>query len=213
MKIFITATNTNIGKTYTTKLLLKEFSSKGLKVGVIKPIESGAKDIPLDAYELFSLAKELNPALSQLTLQDVTPFSFSLPAAPFIASSFKYIDILVIKNAIAKIEALCDVLLIEGAGGLFVPINQNYFMIDLIKELNAKTLLVSHCLLGCINDTLLSQMALGKYDIDYTTAFNCKDAKEEFLSISKPYFDKNSVDTLFIDDDIEKICDILYNVK
>lgn len=213
MKIFITATNTNIGKTYTTKILLKEFSSKGFRVGVIKPIESGVQDIPTDANELFSLAKELNPNLHKLTLKDIVPFSFSLPAAPFIASNFENIDILVIKNAIAKVEALCDIVLIEGAGGLFVPINKNYFMIDLIKELEVKTLLVTHSALGCINDTLLSQMALNSYNINYITVFNCKGNKKEFFSISKPYFDKNKIDTLFVDDDIEKICDILYNLK
>ena len=67
--IFITATNTNVGKTYTTLRLLEALSKRGLRVGVMKPIETGVKDVPLDASLLFERAKTYHPELSSLKLK------------------------------------------------------------------------------------------------------------------------------------------------
>ena len=116
--IFITATNTNIGKTYTTLKLLEALSAKGFKVGVMKPIETGVVKEPLDATLLFETAKRLNPALEVLKMRDITPYQFELPAAPFVAKGRKKISLELLESAYAKIEALCDIVLIEGAGGL-----------------------------------------------------------------------------------------------
>lgn len=208
-RIFITATNTNIGKTYTTKLLLREFAKKSLRVGALKPIESGVKDgLAQDALELLTLVKELNSELSDFELKDITPYMFSLPAAPFVAG--KGVDVEIIKDALMKLEKHCDIVFIEGAGGLYVPIEKDYFMIDLIKDLKAKALLVTHCSLGCINDTLLSQKALQAKDIEHIVAFNCKD-ELDFKTISKPYFDEVGFDILEVKKDIVNICEILYN--
>ena len=210
-KIFITATNTNIGKTYTTKLLLQEYARDGFKVGVIKPIETGViNNEYLDANELFNLVKKLNSEFQKLTITDIVPISFKLPAAPAIASDFKHIDVKKIKNAILKLEKICDILLIEGAGGLYVPINQDYMMLDLIKELNIdKTLLITHCSLGCINDTLLSKMALDNNNIKNIIAFNCKDEDKNFNQISKPYFTKTDFKVLKVQEDITTISRLL----
>lgn len=208
-RIFITATNTNIGKTYTTKLLLREFAKKGLRVGALKPIESGVEDgLAQDALELLTLTKELNSELSDFELKDITPYMFNLAAAPFVAG--KGVSVEVIKEALIKLEEHCDIVFIEGAGGLYVPIERDYFMIDLIKDLDAKALLVTHCSLGCINDTLLSQKALQAKNIEHIVAFNCKD-ELDFKTISKPYFDEVGFDVLEVKKDIVNICEILYN--
>ena len=88
-RIFITATNTNIGKTYTTKRLLKAFAARGLAVGVIKPIETGVSDgYAPDGEELLECAKALNPKLWSLEVEDIVPITYELPAAPFVASSY-----------------------------------------------------------------------------------------------------------------------------
>ncbi|MBW6487922.1 dethiobiotin synthase [Sulfurimonas sp.] len=213
-RIFITATNTNIGKTYTTKLLLKEFASRGLKVGVIKPIETGVVDgYAEDGEELLELIKELNPKLWHLEAEDIVPFMYEMAAVPFVASNNAPLDIEKIKSKIEELEAFCDLIVIEGAGGLYVPIDENSMMIDLIAQLQATALLVTHCALGCINDTLLSKKALEDKNIRHAVAFNCKDIKNEFNKISQPYFLHIGLEVLKVDNDIEKICDVLYNLK
>lgn len=212
-RIFVTATNTNIGKTYTTKLLLREFASRGLKVGVIKPIETGVVDgYAADAEELLELIKELNPKLWHLEAEDIAPITYEMAAAPFVASNNKHLDLKKIMTKIGELEAFCDLVVIEGAGGLYVPIDDKYMMIDLIQKLGAAALLVTHCSLGCINDTLLSKKALEDRHIAHAVAFNCTQADENFAMISEPYFLQTGFDVLKVGRDIEKICDVLYNL-
>ena len=211
-RIFVTATNTNIGKTYTTKLLLKEFASRGLKVGVIKPIETGVVDYPLDGEELLECVKELNPKLWSLEVEDIVPITYELAASPFVASNNTALDLKKIISKVEELEASCDIIIIEGAGGLYVPIDENNMMIDLIAKLEAVTLLVTHCSLGCINDTLLSKEVLEQRNIPHVTAFNCRDDDTSFSQISEPYFSRTGFEVLKVGDDIEKICDVLYNL-
>ena len=211
-RIFVTATNTDIGKTYTTKLLLKEFASHGIAVGVIKPIETGVVDgIAPDGQELLECVQALNPAFKALKVEDIVPIQYELPAAPFIASNNSLLDLKKIDAAIEKLEQLCDLLIIEGAGGLYVPIDGNTMMIDLIKYFKAKTLLVTHCSLGCINDTLLSSKALLDKKIPHAIAFNCREKDSSFKDISEPYFSTIGFEVLKVDENIDTICDVLYN--
>ena len=189
-RIFVTATNTDIGKTYTTKKLMKMLSDMGYTVGVVKPIETGVEDgnYP-DGEQLLSLLKQYNPQAWALDIEDVVPISFTLPAAPYIASGGAKIAYEKIDAAIAKQEQLCDVLLIEGAGGLYVPVEKSVMMIDLIERLQAKALLVSHCRLGCINDTLIHKKALQDKGIVHEVVLNCRDEEQAaFGEISFPYF-------------------------
>ncbi|MGE4418197.1 MAG: dethiobiotin synthase [Sulfurimonas sp.] len=212
-RIFVTATNTNIGKTYTTKLLLKEFASKGLSVGVIKPIETGVVDgYAEDAEELLECVKKLNPKLWHLEAEDIAPIMYEMSAAPFVASNNTPLDIKRIKSKIKELEACCDIIVIEGAGGLYVPIDEEYMMIDLIQKLDAVALLVTHCSLGCINDTLLSKKALEDKKIKHVIAFNSKEDDESFVRVSEPYFLKTDFKVLKVGRDIDIICDVLYNL-
>ncbi|MEO1954682.1 MAG: dethiobiotin synthase [Campylobacterales bacterium] len=212
-RIFITATNTDIGKTYTTKLLLEEFASRGFKVGVIKPIETGVIDgICPDGDVLLSLVKRLNPNFKDITIRDIVPIQYELPSAPFIASSGTKIDLKKIDKAIEKLEKLCDILLIEGAGGLYVPVDNDIMMYDLIKYFKANALLVTHCSLGCINDTLLSKKLLDIEGINNFVVFNCRENDNNFKTISEPYFLKTNFNVLKVYKDIDKICDVLYNL-
>ncbi|WP_321779119.1 dethiobiotin synthase [Sulfurimonas sp.] len=212
-QIFVTATNTDIGKTYTTKLLLKEYASRGLRVGVMKPIETGVLDgFCPDGEELLSLVKELNIEFKDISVNDIVPIQYELAAAPFVASRNTPLDLKKIDNTIQKLENLCDVLIIEGAGGLYVPIDENTMIIDLIKYLDASTLLVTHCSLGCINDTLLSKKALESKKIKHTIAFNIRDDEASFSKISQPYFQKSGFKVMKVGQNIDTICDVLYNL-
>lgn len=212
-RIFVTATNTDIGKTYTTKLLLKEYASRGLRVGVIKLIETGVVDgVYPDGDMLLELLQELNSECSNLTVEDVVPISYELPAAPYVASRGKALDFDILNRAIEKMESLCDVLIIEGAGGLYVPVDANFMMIDLIPFFNATALLVTHCSLGCINDSLLSLQALQKRNIDASMVFNCREEDKDFAQISEPFFINNDIEVLKLSKDIDTICDVMYNL-
>ncbi|MGB5867599.1 MAG: dethiobiotin synthase [Arcobacteraceae bacterium] len=196
---FITATNTDVGKTYASEQFLKKFAKKGQKVGYFKPIETGVSDAPLDGSKLLKVAKNLNPDFD-FTIDEIVPYQFKLPAAPFVAKKKKPIQIDAIFSQTAKLLQKCDVLIIEGAGGLMVPILKNYFMINLIKDFqdkfDSKTILICSSVLGSINDTLLSQNALNQYNINYKWYINLHKDKKEFRKITLPfykeYFDKIS---------------------
>ena len=129
-RVFVTATNTDIGKTYTTKLLLKKFAKDGLRVGVFKPIETGVIDNAPDGDELLRVVKELNPEFKDIKRSDIVPITYKLPAAPFVSSKNMPLDYKRLDSAVKKLEMLCDILIIEGAGGLYVPIDDKTMMID-----------------------------------------------------------------------------------
>ena len=212
-RIFVTATNTDVGKTYTTKLLIKEFSSRGLSVGVIKPIETGVVDgYAPDGEILLQTIKKYNVNFKDIELKDIVPITYELPSAPFIASSKTPLDLKKLDDSMMKLEKLCDVLIIEGAGGLYVPIDENYMMIDLIEHFKASILLVTHCSLGCINDTILSKRALDERGIKNMVAFNCRDEDENFSKISEPYFLDTDKKVMIVNRDIDTICNLLYNL-
>ena len=186
--LFITATGTNVGKTHTTLKLIEALAARGHSVGVFKPIETGVTHNAPDATILLEACRKVNKRFETLAVQDITAYTFELPAAPFCADIDKTINLQHIMDKHEELSKLCDILLIEGAGGLMVPITKEYMMINLIKELNAKTLLVTPSRLGCINDTLLSILALRTFDIDFDWCVNLYEDKEEFTQVTKPYY-------------------------
>lgn len=204
-RIFISATNTDIGKTYTATLLLQAFSRLGLRVGVFKPIETGVNVVPLDGKVLYENACSLNPVLCSFSIDDIVPIQYSLPAAPYVASGCKAIDMRRLELALEKIEAVCDIVIIEGAGGLFVPVDETRMMIDFPRHFNAVTLLVTHCKLGCINDTLLNLKALDDAALPYVWALNCREEDHSFQKVSLPYFQHRYKTLYFVQNDIDAI--------
>ena len=206
-RIFITATNTNIGKTYATSLLLREFTAQGLRVGVFKPIETGVEDEPLDGKKLFDIAKELNPELSCLTLDTIVPYQYALPAAPYVAKKDEVIDFDFLEKKLREIEKYCDIVLIEGAGGLLVPVEKELFMVDFISLFKiSATLLVCPSRLGSINDTLLSRHLLESRNIPYVWAVNLYEDKESFDEVTAPFYQKSF---LSLQNDINEIANKL----
>jgi len=196
---FITATNTNVGKSYACEQFLNKFAKDGKKVGYFKPIETGVTDQPFDGTKLLNITKKLNTNF-EFTVDDIVPYQFKLAAAPFVAKGSSNININSIMQKAEELLKYCDILVVEGAGGLMVPIEKNYFMIDLILEfqekLNAKTILISPSNLGSINDTMLSQKMLESYNINYSWYINLYKDKDSFDTITLPfykeYFDKIS---------------------
>ncbi len=187
--LFITATGTNIGKTHTTVQLIKAFADKGFSVGVFKPIETGVDTFPHDASLLLKVCQKVNKNFKDLMPEDITAYTFPLPAAPFCADTEQIIDLNRIMEKYHELSQLCDILLVEGAGGLMVPVTKEYMMINLAKELNAKVLLVTPSKLGCINDTLLSMSALRSYDLEFDWCVNIFEDKESFSEVTQPFYD------------------------
>lgn len=208
-RIFISATNTDIGKTFTTLKLIEAFNRKGVRVGALKPIETGISDLPPDGTLLLEALQKYNPETASFTIDDVVPIQMRQPAAPFVASGGKPIDLQRIDTALAKIEAVCDVCLIEGAGGLLVPIDREHDIIDLIGYVNAKALLVSHCHLGCINDLRLGLEALERRGIAAEWVLNCREDDHGFAETSQPYFDTMFEKWYRLERDIDALCDAL----
>jgi len=188
--LFVTATNTNIGKTYTTIKLIETLAKQGILIGVCKPIETGVTGEPLDAKLLLETVQKHNKNFKPLSPIDITSYTFTLPAAPYCADHQKVIKVEKIKEKIRELQSLCDLLIIEGAGGLMVPITAEYKMIDLIQELKCKTLLVTPSKLGCINDTLLSIEALKSRNINFDWCVNLFENKDNFKEVTQPFYNK-----------------------
>ena len=185
--IFITATNTDVGKTYTTVMIANKLNSLGFKVGVFKPIETGVVTLPKDGVKLLEASKN-----QDLSLKDVVPVRFELPAAPYVAKGDQKIDFIKIKNSYEKIKSNSDIVLVEGAGGLLTPVEENFFMIDFVKFLGLdKTLLVTSNALGSINETLLSLEALKQRKLPHIWVVNeYKESRKNFEKITLPFYKK-----------------------
>lgn len=153
--IFITGTDTGVGKTLITSALAHHFTARGLNVGVMKPIETGVPDrgrLGADG-ELLSWA-----AGSKDQPELISPYRFTAPLSPHQAASMakEKIDMEVIDTAFQELCRDKDLVLVEGAGGLMVPINGGFLMADMASQLGLSLLVVTHPRLGTLNHTLLT---------------------------------------------------------
>jgi dethiobiotin synthetase len=147
---FVTGTDTGVGKTLLAACLLHHLRRKGINALGMKPFCSGSRS---DARLLRSAGG------NSLTLDEVNPFYFEQPLAPYAASK-KTISLKNVVALIYKLAERCDHLIIEGAGGLLVPLGKGFFVADLIAALDCDVILVARNQLGTINHTLLSIQAL-----------------------------------------------------
>ena len=150
LSIFVTATNTGVGKTFFSYLLCSSLKDLGYKVGYWKPVETGANPYPQDA-------KLLSELLNQ-PLKETVTYTFKLPLAPAVAEKYEgeKIDIERLKEIYRRKVEYFDILVVEGAGGLAVPVKGNYTYGDFAKELNLPVLIVSDAKLGTINCSFLT---------------------------------------------------------
>jgi dethiobiotin synthetase len=156
--LFITGTDTGVGKTLVAAALARYFYSRGLKVGVMKPCETGVCDArqPGDDARLLRWA-----AGSCDDEQAMAPYRLKAALAPSLAAGREgvIIDPVHIADCFATICAGKDLVVVEGAGGLMVPIRGGYLMADLVRQLDLPLLVVSRASLGTINHTLLTIFA------------------------------------------------------
>lgn len=152
--LFITGTDTDIGKTYTVALLAKYLSSIGKSVSVFKPIQTGCEVIK---GELRSPDLDLVKKISPKTKTKST-YLFELAATPELAAeqTKTEIDFQKIKSDYESLEQETDIVLVEGAGGLLVPVYKGKTIADLIHFVDIPAVIVSSNRLGTINHTCLS---------------------------------------------------------
>lgn len=164
---FITGTDTGIGKTYITCKLIQQYVAQGYKVVGMKPVAAGCDWV--DGEWVNDDVLKLEAASNVKAPRALTnPYSFKEPIAPHIAAEKEgiTIEIALIKQAFDKLCKLADVVIVEGAGGLLVPLNDDCDMADLAKALNIPIIVVVGIKLGCINHALLT--------VDAIKARNCR---------------------------------------
>ena len=151
--LFVTGTDTGVGKTVVSCTLARALGLRGEDVGVMKPVETGVGEAgPLDAIALREAAGVEDP------LKDICPQRFALPAAPSVAAAAEQreVDLAAVRSAFARIAARHDGVIVEGAGGLLVPVADSLCMADLARDLGLPILVVARAALGTINHTLLT---------------------------------------------------------
>lgn len=160
--LFVAGTDTGVGKTRVACELLRGLRARGLRVAGLKPVETGVGEAgPVDALALREAAGGGSP------LADVCPQYFALPAAPSVAARAerRRVDLDLIEAAYARLCSAHDVVVVEGAGGLRVPLDDDLDMAALARRFEAPVLLVARAALGTLNHTLLSLEALASEGI------------------------------------------------
>ena len=153
--LFITGTDTGVGKTMLTVLLTQFLRERGVNVAGLKPICSGSRD---DARKILAAMK------GTLLLNEINPWHFRAPIAPLLSArkENKRVKFSQVLTHVRTMQKRFDILLMEGAGGLLSPLGENFNSRDLIVSLRATSIIVCPNRLGAVNQVLLTLAALPK---------------------------------------------------
>ncbi|MGA2030044.1 MAG: dethiobiotin synthase [Verrucomicrobiota bacterium] len=153
LTFFITGTDTGVGKTVLTALLVQSLRKRGVNAAALKPICSGNRN---DARKIFAAMNGI------LSLDEINPWHFRAPIAPLLAARCenKKVKLSQVLAHIRSMQKRFDVLLIEGAGGLLSPLGENFNSRDLIAALRATPIVVGQNRLGAVNQILLIIISL-----------------------------------------------------
>lgn len=151
--VFITGTDTGVGKTVVGALLLHHLRKAGVRALAMKPFQSGGD---ADARLLARMQDR------ELEVDEVSPFQFAEPLAPLIAGRIngRRIRLVTAVKAIRELQSRCERLVVEGVGGVLVPLGKGYSVLDLMKALDCDGIVVARNRLGTINHTLLTVSVL-----------------------------------------------------
>ncbi len=151
--VFITGTDTGVGKTLLTGLLLHHLRQSGCHALAMKPFCCGSRaDV-----EFLAAVQE-----RELTQDEINPFYFEQPLAPLAAAREQHVSIRVpdVLRRISDLARRCEWLIIEGIGGVMVPLGDGFSVLDLIADLGCSTVVVSRNKLGTLNHTMLTVDAM-----------------------------------------------------
>lgn len=194
---FVSGIDTDAGKSYATGLLAAEFSKRGVKTITQKFIQTGNKEWSedIEVHRRLMGSEMLPDDLDHTT----APVIFSYPASAQLAARIdgKEIDLSVIDKATSRLLERYDAVLIEGAGGLMVPITDTFLAIDYVTSRRLPLILVTNGRLGSINHTILSLEAVKNRGIEldrvvYNTYFdNDPMIAEDTFGFIKRYLSRN----------------------
>lgn len=196
---FVSGIDTDIGKTYATGVLAKLWTEQGKKVITQKLIQTGNVDISEDIEKHREIMGQgwFQEDHDKLTMPEI----FSYPASPHLATRLdnREIDFQKIENATQTLAERFDIVLLEGAGGLMVPLTTSLLSIDYIAQHQFPVILVTSGRLGSINHTLLSLEALKSRGLKLKAlVYNLKDeSKDPLISQDTSNYLKNYLATHF----------------
>ena len=181
---FVSGIDTDIGKTVATGVLAKKLLQQGKSVITQKPVQTGCQNI---ADDIAAHRKIMGIPMQEADKQRLTmPEIFSYPASPHLAARLdgRVLDLDKIRTATQELAAQYEIVLVEGAGGLMVPLTEDLLTIDYIQQQDYPVILVTGGRLGSINHTLLSFSALKQYGIQlHSLIFNhIHDSKDETVA-------------------------------
>lgn len=164
--LFIAGTDTGVGKTLVAKALIQRGVAAGKRVAAMKPISAGCVQTP-EGWLNDDVAQLRAASNVSLPLALMNPYAFELPVAPHLAAQQAgiEIDLARIESAYREIEFQSDEVIVEGVGGLLVPINANQTAADIVLRLNLPVILVVGMRLGCLNHALLTVEAMARRGI------------------------------------------------
>ena len=150
---FITATDTDAGKTFVSCRILSAWQDQGLNVAAYKPIASGAiwQDGRLVSEDAIELAK-----VTGQNLDEINPYTFEQPASPHIADVAGEFDLTQCVSHFRQLQTQYDRVLVEGVGGWCVPLSEDLMLKDLANTIDLPVVMVARIGLGCINHSLLT---------------------------------------------------------
>ena len=154
--LFVTGTDTDIGKTFVCAGLAHALKKLDINVGIMKPFACGDKQkTGFSSNDLTVLA---DAAMVNDTEDIINPFFFPIPASPYTAAKNLGVKINIerVMECFRKLDEIHDIVLVEGIGGIMTPILKDYAIIDLIKDLMANTIIVTSSKIGTVNHTVLT---------------------------------------------------------
>jgi dethiobiotin synthetase len=159
--LFVTGTDTAVGKTVVARLIVRSLVSTGVRVAVMKPVAAGSFMTPAgprneDALGLIAESNVVMPYAA------VNPYCLASPVSPHLAAREAGVSIELsrIQASFWALRAAADQVIVEGAGGWLAPLNEREFVADLAAALDLPVLLVVGLRLGCLNHALLSVAAI-----------------------------------------------------
>jgi dethiobiotin synthetase len=179
---FITGTDTNVGKTWVTLALMTYFKQKKFSVMGMKPVASGCEKI--DTHWRNADALSIAQCNSQWVDYDlINPYAYEQPISPHLAGKLNPVDVAVVCSHVQKLQSMADVIIVEGAGGWYAPLNATQTIADLAQALQLPIILVVSIKLGCINHAQLTFEAIEKAQLPCAgwiavcndAEFNCVD--------------------------------------
>lgn len=164
MSYFVTGTDTGVGKTLVSCALLHAFSAQGKRVAGFKPVAAGCDDD--DHNEDARLLRAASTV--QATYGQINPYCFHRPIAPHLAARHAGVNIEFgrIMASYRELAGQADEVIVEGAGGFCVPLNDRQTSADLARQLGLPVVLVVGMRLGCLNHALLTMHAIAHYQLE-----------------------------------------------